>query len=59
MELPEHLFRFGKTSGANLRVTFHPPLKAADFTDRKVLAKTCHDIVSKGHTASLPVSNAA
>jgi 1-acyl-sn-glycerol-3-phosphate acyltransferase len=48
MELPEHLFRFAKTSGADLHVTFHPPLRARDFSDRKVLAKTCHDSVSKG-----------
>ena len=48
MELPEHLFRFAKTSGADLTVTFHEPVRARDFEDRKVLAKTCHDSVSKG-----------
>lgn len=47
-ELPEHLWRFALTSGAKLRLTFHPPLQAAAFEDRKVLAKTCHDNVSKG-----------
>lgn len=55
MGLPEHLFRFAKTSGAKLRVTFHPPMKAAEFTDRKILAKACHDSVSKG----LEISKAA
>lgn len=52
MELPPHLFRFAKTSGADLRVTFHPPVRARDFTDRKVLAKTCHDSVSNGLKAA-------
>ena len=60
MELPGHLFRFAKTSGADLRVTFHPPVRARDFSDRKTLAKTCHDSVSKGlETASLKPSLAA
>ncbi len=53
MELPPHLFRFAKTSGADLRVTFHQPVRARDFTDRKVLAKTCHDSVSNGLKAAL------
>ncbi len=48
IELGEHLTRFAKTSGAKLRITFHPPLKASDYNDRKVLAKACHDNVSKG-----------
>lgn len=48
MELPEHLFRFAKTSGADLRVTFHPPVRARDFTNRKTLANTCYESVSKG-----------
>jgi 1-acyl-sn-glycerol-3-phosphate acyltransferase len=52
MELPPHLFRFGKTSGADLRVTFHTPIRAREFDDRKVLAKTCHDSVSKGLKAA-------
>lgn len=52
MELPPHLFRFAKTSGADLRVIFHPPVRARDFTDRKVLAKTCHDSVSNGLKAA-------
>ncbi len=47
MELPPHLFRFAKTSGAKLRLSFHPPLKACAFQDRKILAKACHDSVSK------------
>ncbi|MCE7886346.1 MAG: 1-acyl-sn-glycerol-3-phosphate acyltransferase [Alphaproteobacteria bacterium PRO2] len=52
MGLPPHLWRFAKTSGARLTVTFHPPVRARDFTDRKMLAKTCHDSVSKGLKAA-------
>ena len=47
-ELPEHLWRFAKTSGAGVVLKFHPPLKASDYNDRKILAKLCHDTVSKG-----------
>lgn len=46
--LAAHLWRFAKTSGAKLRLTFHPPLRTAEYQDRKVLAKICHDNVSKG-----------
>ncbi len=46
--LGPHLWGFAKTSGAVLRLTFHEPLKASDFTDRKILAKTCHEHVLKG-----------
>ncbi len=48
MGLGPHLWRFAKTKGARLRVTFHPALRASAFTDRKTLANTCHDSVSKG-----------
>ncbi len=43
-----HLWRFAGTSGARLVITFHEPIRADMHTDRKVLAKTCHDRVSKG-----------
>lgn len=47
-DLPEHLWRFAKSKGAKVRIIFHEPLRAADFEDRKILAKACHDNVSKG-----------
>lgn len=49
--LHTHLWLFAKSRGAVLSVTFHPPVQAADHTDRKVLAKLCHDHVSKGLTS--------
>lgn len=45
MELHHHLWRFAKTSGATIELTFHEPLRARDYDDRKVLAKACHDAV--------------
>jgi 1-acyl-sn-glycerol-3-phosphate acyltransferase len=47
-ELPVHLWRFAKTSGALIRVTFHPPLQARAYSDRKMLAQTCHMAVMSG-----------
>ena len=55
MELHHHLWRFAKTSGAVIRVTFHDIMHAQDFEDRKTLAKACHETVCKG----LEISNAA
>ncbi len=46
--LAVHLWRFAKTLGAELTVIFHAPIEAATFKDRKILAKTCHETVSKG-----------
>jgi 1-acyl-sn-glycerol-3-phosphate acyltransferase len=46
--LPTHLWQFAHTSGARLIITFHPVIRADKETDRKTLAKTCHDSVCKG-----------
>lgn len=48
MELHHHLWRFAKTTGAKMELTFHAPLRASEYKDRKVLAKACHERVSKG-----------
>jgi len=48
MEMPEHLWRFAKSRGAGVVVKFHEPLKASEFQDRKILAKRCHERVSRG-----------
>ncbi len=53
MELPPHLWRFARSSGASLSIIFHPPLKASEFKDRKVLAKACHDNVINGLTTKV------
>ncbi|MCB1681690.1 MAG: 1-acyl-sn-glycerol-3-phosphate acyltransferase [Rhodospirillales bacterium] len=43
-----HLWRFAKSRGASITLHFHPPILASGYNDRKVLAKLCHDHVSKG-----------
>jgi len=48
LPLGPHLWRFAKSRGATIQITFHEPLRASDFTDRKILAKTCHDAVAGG-----------
>lgn len=48
IEMTDHLKAFFAGSGARLRVTFHEPLKASCFTDRKVLALACQEAVAKG-----------
>jgi 1-acyl-sn-glycerol-3-phosphate acyltransferase len=44
---------FGLARGGRVRVTFHPPVKAADYTDRKALALYCGNVVRKGMQADL------
>lgn len=47
-ELPAHLWSFALSKGACVTLHFHPPVRACDYQDRKILAKTCHDAVSGG-----------
>lgn len=44
--LPAHLWRFACHSGAEISLHYLPVLAANEFTDRKTLAKACHDRVS-------------
>jgi len=46
--MPEHLWGFAKTKGAEVRVTLHPLLSAQDYKNRKEFALSCHDIVAEG-----------
>ncbi|MBI1300386.1 MAG: 1-acyl-sn-glycerol-3-phosphate acyltransferase [Alphaproteobacteria bacterium] len=46
-EMPVHLWNFAKTTGASVKLIFCTPIRVKDFTDRKMLAKLCHDTVSK------------
>ena len=48
IEMHHHLWRFAKTSGAKLEITFHDPLPASAYNDRKILAKACYERVSNG-----------
>jgi len=55
--IPIHLRRLAQSKGVKLRITFHPALKAAQFEDRKALAKACHDVVINGLTRKPPEAN--
>lgn len=47
--MAKHLWGFAKTKGAEIDLLFHLPMDAKDYSERKTLAKACHDTVSKGH----------
>ena len=48
MTLEPHLWWMAKSRGATIRVQFHPPLLATDYTDRKHLSADAHRAVAKG-----------
>ncbi|MEW9921790.1 lysophospholipid acyltransferase family protein [Marimonas sp. MJW-29] len=55
MDFGSHcLATLAEGSGGQVDVIYHAPLAVADFPNRKALAKTCEDIVRKGHTEALP-----
>ena len=53
MTLAPHLVAAMGLPGVEVEVTFHPPLKSADFADRKALAAHCQAMVAAGLAASL------
>lgn len=57
MEFGPHLLRvLAQSPQGEVEVTFHPPLRAADFADRKALAAACEAAVRRGHAAGLPAT---
>ena len=47
-ELHYHLWSFAKSKGARITLTFHPPILARDYQNRKELSKICHENVLGG-----------
>ena len=47
-DLGVHLWRFAQTKGARLQVSFHAPMHASDYTDRKAMAQACQKRVKGG-----------
>lgn len=45
MTMLPHLWAFGKSRGACVRLHFHAPLSPSAFADRKTLARACEDAV--------------
>ncbi len=55
MEFGAHVLQvLGRSTGGSVTVTFHPPVRAADYTDRKALARYCEDYVRAPFEADAP-----
>ncbi len=48
--LSEHLWHFARSKGAEIHIHFHTPVDSNGYSDRKILAKVCHEAVSNGLT---------
>jgi 1-acyl-sn-glycerol-3-phosphate acyltransferase len=48
VEIPEHLWRFSKTKGCVIKLTFQKPLSTHSYFDRKRLSTDCYDLVLQG-----------
>ena len=48
MDLAPHLWFALSLGSPEVRIRFHKPVAAADFADRKALARYCHDEVAEG-----------
>ncbi len=48
-ELMPHLLAFMSLGKVRAELIFHPPVRLGDFTDRKVLARHCHDVIADGY----------
>ncbi|MCK5384093.1 MAG: 1-acyl-sn-glycerol-3-phosphate acyltransferase [Alphaproteobacteria bacterium] len=48
--LGKHLWRFLYSRGAEIHIYFHTPVDANEYSDRKILAKSCYKTVSNGLT---------
>lgn len=48
MTLLPHLWALGKSKGVTIKITFHPPRAASQYTNRKKFALDCHYDVAKG-----------
>ncbi|MFA6230863.1 MAG: lysophospholipid acyltransferase family protein [Rhodanobacter sp.] len=57
MQAGTHVSRFLRSSGAVVRVVFHPPIAIAAGVDRKTLAAQAHAMVASGLTADAAPTN--
>lgn len=57
MQAGTHVSRFLRSSGAVVRVVFHPPIAIAAGVDRKTLAAQAHAMVAAGLTADAAPTN--
>jgi len=50
-ELMPHAVDFMGLGRVRAEIRFHPPVRAADFADRKALARHCHSVISDSYHA--------
>lgn len=48
IEIPPHIWRFAKTRGAVIKLTFHETILSSYYTDRKLLSEQCYERVLEG-----------
>lgn len=53
MTLSPHLWAFLKGNGATVKIHFHPPEPANNFSCRKTLAQHCHVSIEKGRVLAI------
>ena len=58
-KMHQHLWSFAKSKGCTLTLTFHEPIVAKNYDDRKEMAQICHEKVLDGLQNKLPVPNIA
>lgn len=46
-ELPEHLWRFAKSGGAHISLSFFPIIETSQQRDRKMLSAICYDMINR------------
>lgn len=49
MELGPHALEFMRLGKIDAGILCHPPVRRADFADRKALARHCHGVISAGY----------
>ena len=52
-ELGPHALDFVRLGRVRAEIHFHPPVRRADFADRKALARHCRDVVAQGYAAAM------
>lgn len=47
MDFEPHFWKLAKSKGVDILLTFHDPVLARDYDDRKVFAKDCEQVIAK------------
>jgi 1-acyl-sn-glycerol-3-phosphate acyltransferase len=56
MDFGSHLLKvLAAQPQGGVEILYHPPVRVADFADRKALAAYCEEVVRDGHASALPL----